>query len=322
MWRQRARSSRSSSQSSPSSQDEKTYSIGKSAKKFSQLDADVGNLNTTIEGWFDELKGLDTQIGKFEGEMQKSKEEHNAQYASYEAQAKAAESSATALQTAIASMESGKGEVGSAEMEKALGLAKALASSPSVSLLSLSAAPAPAYEYKSGDVTSTRKALLTTFKENKHSMDIDEVRAKSSFDKQVFGLSNEKKLAERSKQEKTLMKSQKDSSRATAQKVSSEEARAEEADEAFLDTLKADYEDKATQAEQRLSAGGAIALLSVPGRQQQAPEARQLPAATCAQGVDALRERGPCSDSEGGARSEESCCFGVCHPGAAEGPRF
>ncbi|CAE8604593.1 unnamed protein product [Polarella glacialis] len=168
------------------------------------------------------FSGLDTQIGKFEGEMQKSKEEHNAQYASYEA----------------------------------------LASSPSVSLLSLSAAPAPAYEYKSGDVTSTRKALLTTFKESKHSMDMDEVRAKSSFDKQVFGLSNEKKLAERSKQEKTLMKSQKDSSRATAQKVSSEEARAEEADEAFLDTLKADYEDKATQAEQRLSAGGAIALLS------------------------------------------------------------
>merc|ERR1719183_1410757 len=130
-----------------------------------------------------------------------------------------------------------------------------VAMAPSVvSLISqLDTKAAPKFQYQSNDIIATLEDLLAKFKEMKKNLDVDEFEVNSAFEKNKLALSNEKKFAEKERAEKEAIVESKTEQLEAAKTDKDEETKDMDADQAFLDVLTKDCEEKAVLFDQRSS---------------------------------------------------------------------
>merc|ERR1719327_1583991 len=129
---------------------------------------------------------------------------------------------------------------------KAVNKQPALLNAPgSVALLSKISKGAPKFEYQSNDIIATLEDLLATFKSMKKDLDIAEFDVNSAFEKNKLALSNEKKFAEKDRAEKEAIVEAKTEDLEAARSDKDEETADRNADNAFMDVLTKECEDKA-----------------------------------------------------------------------------
>merc|ERR1712139_21669 len=107
------------------------------------------------------------------------------------------------------------------------------------------------FEYQSNDIIATLEDLLADFKKMKKELDEDEFEINSAFEREVLGLTNEKKFAEKEKAEKEAIEQAKQEELEQAKTDKDEETKDMNADQSFLDVLTADCEEKAKLFDQR-----------------------------------------------------------------------
>merc|ERR1719484_374475 len=110
---------------------------------------------------------------------------------------------------------------------------------------------APKFQYQGNDIIATLEDLLAQFKEMKKDLDFEEHDINSAFEKNRLALSNEKKFAEKDKAEKEAIVEGKTEQLEAAKSDRDEETADMDADQAFLDELTADCENKAMLFDQR-----------------------------------------------------------------------
>merc|ERR1719421_533025 len=112
---------------------------------------------------------------------------------------------------------------------------------------------APKFEYQSNDIIATLEDLLAQFKEMKKDLDFEEHDINSAFEKDRLGLQNEKKFAEKEKAEKEAIVESKTEQLEAAKSDRDDETADMNADNAFMDVLTKDCEEKARLFDQRSS---------------------------------------------------------------------
>jgi predicted nucleic acid-binding Zn-ribbon protein len=235
--------------------DEKLYSIEKSEAKIADLKAEIQQLDAEIAELNGEISDLAKKISKLEGEIDKKTKKREKEHAEYEVKAKDMNEAIAACGAAIKALKDSKGEMSGAKldlMQVTGGVVKAVAAqnTHTVALLSKITA-APKFEYQSNDIIATLEDLLAQFKEMKKDLDFEEHDINSAFEKNRLALSNEKKFAEKDKAEKEAIVEGKTEQLEAAKSDRDEETADMDADQAFLDELTADCENKARLFDQR-----------------------------------------------------------------------
>merc|ERR1719379_78374 len=110
---------------------------------------------------------------------------------------------------------------------------------------------APKFQYQSNDIIATIEDLMAKFKEMKKDLDFEEHDINSAFEKNRLALSNEKKFAEKEKAEKEAIVEDKTEQLEAAKTDRDEETADMNADNAFMDVLTKDCEEKAMLFDQR-----------------------------------------------------------------------
>jgi len=110
---------------------------------------------------------------------------------------------------------------------------------------------AATYRYQSNKVIELLRDLRTSFVQNKKDADTAEFDAKTTSEKKVLGLANEKKFKEKSKAEKEQLSAEKSAEKEALEKKKGEEIEDKDADTAFRDELTNQCKSKAEEWDQR-----------------------------------------------------------------------
>merc|ERR1719379_670967 len=110
---------------------------------------------------------------------------------------------------------------------------------------------APKYQYQGNDIIATLEDLMAKFKEMKKDLDFEEHDINSAFEKNRLALSNEKKFAEKERAEKEAIVEDKTEQLEAAKTDRDDETADMNADNAFMDVLTKDCEEKAGLFDQR-----------------------------------------------------------------------
>jgi len=222
--------------------DEKLYSIEKSDDKLASLKAQIQELETAISELNAQVSQLSKKISGLEGEIdQKTKKRAN-QRAAYEVKAKDMNEAIGACGAAIDALKGSKDDMTGAKLNLA-----------QVATEKVLGAAAPKFEYQSNDIIATLESLLATFKSMKKDLDFEESDVNSAFESTRLGLQNEKKFAEKERDEKEAVVESKTEEMETAKNDRDEEQKDRDADQSFMDELTKDCESKAQTFDQRSS---------------------------------------------------------------------
>merc|ERR1719316_2186032 len=193
---------------------DKLYAIEKSEARIKDLEAQIKKLDADIAELNTEIKKLAKKISGLEDEIKKKTEIRDKEHAVYLAKAKDMDEAIGACAAAIEALKDSKKEIKDGKvdlMQVTKGVVAAASKQPVlahssgvVALLSKINEPgAPAkFQYQSNDIIATLEDLLADFKRMKKDFDTEEFDINSAFEKEVLGLTNEKKFAEKEKAEK------------------------------------------------------------------------------------------------------------------------
>merc|ERR1719329_141558 len=112
---------------------------------------------------------------------------------------------------------------------------------------------APKFQYQSNDIIATLEDLLAEFKQMKKDLDFEEHDINAAFEKNRLALSNEKKFAEKERDEKDAIVESKNEQLNQAESDRDEEQADRDSDQNFMDKLTKDCEEKAMLFDQRSS---------------------------------------------------------------------
>mmetsp|Transcript_68241 Transcript_68241/g.154471 ORF Transcript_68241/g.154471 Transcript_68241/m.154471 type:complete len:702 (+) Transcript_68241:70-2175(+) len=238
----------------------KTYSIEKSEATINTLEAEIGDLGsqiTALSGDISTLSGEIDDISSNIGDISKTRKDDHATYVGKEEDVSGAIDS---IKRAIKELKNSKGQLtGKVDMEVALAQIKVAARSTRLTLpegrLALLSRKQPGeayqYEYHANDIIATLEGLLVTFTENKNTLDQEEFKGNSAFEKKRLGLQNEKTFKEREKAEKEKIEAFKEEEKSAKEKDKETETNDKKADQGFLDVLTTNCEEKAAAWDQR-----------------------------------------------------------------------
>jgi len=235
--------------------DGKLYSIEKSKKKIGHLSAEIDELSAFIGKTDGEISELSKKISNLDKEIEDGQKKRDEEHAKYQAAAADMQEAIDATAAAVAAIKESKGNLKDAKLNLVQVRSKLLATASRQSVQSqnlekLMQEPAK-YTFQGNDVIALLEDLLRDFKDRQARQDQDEFDQKSIFDKTDLGLKNERKFAEKERDEKSA-----DSADATERNNAAKEDRKQEdkdmnSDQSFLDVLTKDCEDKATLFDKR-----------------------------------------------------------------------
>jgi len=113
---------------------------------------------------------------------------------------------------------------------------------------------AHAFEYQSNDIIAVLEGLKDEFLQNKKDLDETEFETNAAFERKRLGLQNEEKFATKDKNEKEEILEAKTEELHMTEDEKEKETDAKNADQAFLDTVTTECEQKAHDWDQRSSA--------------------------------------------------------------------
>mmetsp|Transcript_88206 Transcript_88206/g.257825 ORF Transcript_88206/g.257825 Transcript_88206/m.257825 type:complete len:683 (-) Transcript_88206:76-2124(-) len=232
--------------------DKKIYNIEKSESILAALSAETSQLQGDLSDLSTGIGDLATHISGLEGEIANKTSAREAEHEVYRGHEADTSSAISALERAIAAMKGSKGEMaGKVAFEKATTLLEKLSKSAAKAVKGSQPGEAYQYEYHANDIIATLESLLLTFKETKNRLDQEEFEANAAFEKTKLGLSNEKTFAEKEKLEKEKLEAMKTERLQEAQQETLAETGAKDADQAFMQTLTTQCEEKATEWDTR-----------------------------------------------------------------------
>jgi len=241
--------------------DEKLYSIEKSNQQISSLNAEIKELDTAIAALNSDVSDLSKKISALEKDIKTKTDTRNKDHDEYLAKAKDMNEAIDACSDAIEALKSSKSAMKGAKLsnlqqKKVLALvsvASAIAPTEGTMALlqKLTSQGAPKYQYQSNDIIATIEGLQKTFKSMKRDLDMGEHDINSAFESDRLGMQNEKKFAEKEKNEKEAMAEAKTEQVNTARSDKDAETNDRDADQKFLDDLTEDCQTKAGLFDQR-----------------------------------------------------------------------
>jgi len=107
------------------------------------------------------------------------------------------------------------------------------------------------YEYRSNDIIATLEGMQKEFKVNLKDLEEEEFHAQSDFEKKILNLKNEAKFKGKEKEEKETLVEELSEALHTAEEEKDDETEAKNGDNAFMEELTRQCEEKATQWDQR-----------------------------------------------------------------------
>jgi len=249
--------------------DEKLYNIEKSEKIIKKQTAKISKLETEISVLNGDINKLTTLIEEKQAAIKAAEETRNEQHEKYVATDNDMQAAIKAIKGAIKALKDSKGELkGDADLD--LVQVKALAgqvlrvvhprliTEQQRHVLSALQVGEPgkahAFEYQSNDIIAVLEGLKDEFLQNKKELDESEFETNSAFERKRLGLQNEEKFADKDKSEKEQILEAKSEELHNTQEEKSAETDAMNADQAFLDTVTSECEQKAADWDQRSKA--------------------------------------------------------------------
>jgi len=246
--------------------DKKLYNIEKSEKVIAEQTAKIDKLATEITSLSEDIDALTTRISNPDGteestppwglteEIEAATLERKFEFGNYTATDDDMVAAIKAIEGAIKALKDSKGALeGDAktlllQVEKAVPLVHV--NSKQASVFAQLHGP-HSYEYQSNDIIATLEDLKDTFLQNKKELDEEEFEANSAFEKKTLNLANEKKFAEKERDEKNAQMEAKTEKKEALEGDRTEETNDMNADQAFLDELTTSCEQKAKDWDQR-----------------------------------------------------------------------
>eukprot|EP00931_Biecheleriopsis_adriatica_P091281 TRINITY_DN65172_c0_g1_i1.p1 TRINITY_DN65172_c0_g1~~TRINITY_DN65172_c0_g1_i1.p1 ORF type:complete len:693 (-),score=231.15 TRINITY_DN65172_c0_g1_i1:24-2054(-) len=238
-------------------QDEKRYQIGRSEQKMTKLEAEIGVLAGDVQVVATDLERLRSDVSNLEGEMSTAASDRAKELETYENATKEIDGSLQALDKAIASISTTKSSDAAVGLAALKGLAsKVLGTAAHVSLVELSSSQLDNLDTLSAaspsqDIVALLNGLKSTFKSNKHRLELEELEAKGTHDKLMMNLRNQIKFLKQDMNEKTLVSSKKTAKKAELSKDLLATNSSKASDHEFLQSFIQDCNDKAEMAKQR-----------------------------------------------------------------------
>lgn len=235
----------------------KAAAIERSDEKIEVLTADITKLDADIDELNGEITDLGSRIEELTTEIDTEVEKRTKEHKTYVEKEADVSSAISAVARAIEALKASKGAMKDAKLNLAEIHAVAKAHSDRISAKQLKAIDAltkqqpAAYTFGGNDIIATLDTLKVDFRKEKEELDTTEFEARSSSDKKVLGLRNEKKFKEKSKAQKEAIVGAKSEDKQKAEKDKTEEENARSADEEFAAELTKQCKDRAEEFDQR-----------------------------------------------------------------------
>jgi len=255
---------------------DKLYAIEKSRVKISELEAKIEELDTEISDLDGEIQQLGERITEIEGKVKETTEQRDKDREEFQEEQKDLEGAIKAMKWAIKALKESKKELkGDAKadfLQKIRPLAADLLGAVQRSrrghtsddqihlVLALAQEAQEAvpksgkshdYEYRSNDIIATLEGMQKEFKMNLKELEEEEFHAQSDFEKKILNLKNEAKFKKKEKEEKETLVEELTETLHTAEEEKDDETEAKDGDNAFMEELTHQCEEKATQWDQR-----------------------------------------------------------------------
>jgi len=247
--------------------DEKLYNIEKSEKIIKKQTAKISKLETEITELNADINALTVLIEDKETEIKAAEDLRNEQHTAYVATDTDMAAAIKAIKGAIKALKDSKGKLkGDADADfvqvralagQALKVIEHRLLSPKqhAALVQISEpGKAHAFEYQSNDIIAVLEGLKDEFLQNKKELDESEFETNAAFERKRLGLQNEVKFAAKDKNEKEQILEAKSEELHQTEEDKSAETDAKNADQAFLDTVTTECEQKAHDWDQRSKA--------------------------------------------------------------------
>jgi len=247
--------------------DEKLYNIEKSQKIIKKQTAKISKLGTEITELNADINSLTTLIEEKEAAIKLAEENRADQHEKYLSTDADMQAAIKAIKGAIKALKDSKGDLkGDADADfvqiKALAgqvlkvvHPRLLSQKQHAALVQISEpGKAHAFEYQSNDIIAVLEGLKDEFLQNKKELDESEFGTNAAFERNRLGLQNEVKFATKDKNEKEQILEAKTEELALTEEEKAAETDAMNADQAFLDTVTTECEQKAKDWDQRSKA--------------------------------------------------------------------
>jgi len=247
--------------------DEKLYNIEKSQKIIKKQTAKISKLGTEITELNADINALTTLIEEKEAAIKAAEDTRAEQHEKYLATDADMQAAIKAIKGAIKALKDSKGDLkGDADADfvqiKALAgqvlkvvHPRLLSQKQHAALVQISEpGKAHAFEYQSNDIIAVLEGLKDEFLQNKKELDESEFGTNAAFERKRLGLQNEVKFATKDKNEKEQILEAKTEELALTEDEKAKETDAMNADQAFLDTVTTECEQKAKDWDQRSKA--------------------------------------------------------------------
>jgi len=255
--------------------DEKQYAIEKSTKLEKELGVKIDKLDGELSNLATEISELGTSITSKESEHERLTTARADEHEVYLEAKKNLTSGISAVEGALETLKSAKGDLTDAKLTSALVQVRAFAgrlAPQKLALLARSGKPGDAakYQYHSNSIVGMLEDLLDTFKSNLKDMDEAEFKSKAEYDAAALGLTNEVKFQTKDKAEKEAINAAKTSEKEAAEEDKTMEEKDRKADSIFLSELTEDCQKKAelfdsrstTRSDELTAIAGAIEQLT------------------------------------------------------------
>jgi len=244
--------------------DEKLYNIEKSEGIIKKQTAKISKLETEIAELNADINELTVLIEDKEAEIKAAEELRAEQHEKYLGVDKDMQAAIKAIKGAIKALKDSKGKMkGDADLDlvqvKALAgqvlrvvHPKLLTQKQHTALMQMQEpGKAHAFEYQSNDIIAVLEGLKDQFLENKKELDESEFETNAAFERKRLGLQNEVKFASKDRAEKEEILEAKTEELHQTEEDKGEETSAMNSDQAFLDQLTSECEQKAADWDQR-----------------------------------------------------------------------
>jgi len=255
---------------------DKLYAIEKSRVKITELEAKIEELETEISGLNGEIQELGERITEIEGKVKETTEARDKDREEFQAEQEDLQGAIKAMKFAIKALKESKkkmkGDAKADLLQKIRPLASDLLGAVQRSrrghtsdaqlhfVLALAQEAQEAvpksgkshdYEYRSNDIIATLEGMAKEFKMNLKELEEEEFHAQSDFEQKILGLKNEKKFKSKERDEKETLVEELSEALHTAEQEKDDETEAKNGDDAFMEELTKQCEEKATQWDQR-----------------------------------------------------------------------
>jgi len=255
---------------------DKLYAIEKSRVKITELESKIEELETEISDLDGEIQELGERITEIEGKVKETTELRDKDRADFQEEQEDLKGAIKAMKFAIKALKDSKkklkGDAKADLLQKIRPLAADLLGAVQRSrrghtsdaqlhfVLALAQEAQEAvpksgkshdYEYRSNDIIATLEGMAKEFKMNLKELEEEEFHAQSDFEKKILNLKNETKFKTKEKEEKETLVEELSEALHTAEEEKDDETEAKDGDNAFMEELTNQCEEKATQWDQR-----------------------------------------------------------------------